>query len=120
MAKQMAWTDTENEVNYPESYWRPVQCNFDALNQMGMIVFLGWKNEAARRRGKRTIGAKSYTLTPAMYDQFFKESILKDQGKSFMTQAYIMVVATLDVDSGNLDAEGKPLMKSFFDGASDV
>ncbi len=115
MAKQMSWTDAENEVTYTESYWRPIQCNFDVLTQTGMVVFGGWKNQAARQRGKRLVGAKIYYITPAIYEQYFKESILKDAGKSFLTQSYLMATETLDTPSGE-----PAVMKSFFDGALDV
>ena len=115
MAKQMSWTDTENEVTYAESYWRPIQCNFDALTQTGLVVFGGWKNQGARQRGKRLVGTKAYAISQATYDQYFKESILKDAGKSFLTQAYLMATETLDTPSGE-----PVVMKSFFDGALDV
>ena len=120
MAKEMNWTEVESDVTYNSSYWKPIQNNFDDLHSTGQITFCGWKSRTARNNNKRPIGTHTYQITPEILSEFFAESVLKDAGKSFRTQAYALAMETLDVLVTPAVGETPAVYKSFFDGALDV
>lgn len=108
MALQLSYTDSFSE-EYPEAYFRLVQCNICVADKSGQVTFYAYPNAA--KKGKRVIGQRSYAITPETYDTYFATSVLKT--KDPYKQAYELAKATKDVGEG-LEA------KSFFDGAIDV
>ena len=120
MAKVIVNYVDEQENTYPESYWRPEQVNLNKKDRNGMIVFMGYKHQAAANNGKRPIGSHSYSLTPEQYDLLFSAQALKPANVEPYKNSYILAMSILDMNRGSVDAEGNPIMISFFDGALDV
>lgn len=117
MAKEMSYTDNYGD-EFAESYWRCVQVNLCKEDKTGNIVFYGFENEA--KKGKRIIGSKSYAINGEAYDEYFSADIIDPEGVNHIKKAYDYADSVLDKDSGEVDADGNPVMVSFFDPSEDV
>lgn len=117
MAFQLNFTD-EYGVNYPASYWHCVQTNLSKADLSGRLTFYGFQDAA--NKGKRIIGQKNYTILAADYNTYFSATAVDPLNVNHISQAYVYASATLDVDSGQKDDDGKPVMASFFNGSTEV
>jgi len=113
MAKIGSFVDQYDDV-YPSSYWRPVQVNVCKEDKNAHIIFYGFESEA--KKGKRSIGQKSYSVGGEDFDTYFGTSSLDPEGKNPYAAAYTYADNKLDKDSGQVDEDDKPIMVSFFDG----
>ena len=66
-----AWRFDAFGINFPESYWELAQINLSLIEKLGSITFFGFANAKARENGDRSIGAKTYRVTPQLYKDFF-------------------------------------------------
>ncbi len=111
MAFQM--NHTVKGFNYPESYWKAAQRNFNDVTKTGQVTFNGYANAAARKAdvNGNVIDQKVYDVTKEQYEEFFSEAIT-------IGAVYEMAAAKLE---GNAPAEGEEDKRvSFFDGATEV
>lgn len=116
MARQMSFQGKWKL--FPASYWRPVQINISKEEQSGNIMFYGFPN--ADEKGQEIIGQKSYSVNSSDYAAYFSPTAINPLNVNHVSQAYLLALATLDVDSGEKDGDGKPIMVSFFNGSIEV
>lgn len=117
MAFQMNYTDQYKD-NYPSSYWRVTQTNFNKGEKTANIVLFAYADKA--HAGLRMLGAKSYNVSGADFDTYFAPGVIEPQGIDHIKQAYLLATNTLDIDSGQLDSNNNPIMVSFFNNATDI
>ena len=131
MAFQMDIEAADGTVR-PGAYWVPVQINIGAADKTGQLTFYAYSSAANMDEGKAPIAGavKSYTFTPEefMAAQMMPMSTLFPDGitgNNIMYEvlarfAYYVAQARKDVDSGTVDANGNPVMRSFFEAATHV
>lgn len=117
MAKQMSYTDDKGNF-YPQAYFRPVQINMGIADKSAYVVFYGYKDAAARQAGKALCVQKIYSISNEKYADYFSPIALDTLNP--IKQSYKLCIEIKDVESGQLDVNGKPIMKSFFEGSIDV
>lgn len=126
MALQISFTEplTEGGTAHPASYWRIGFCALDVNGKSGRLLFSGFDSAALAGEGAGVIGQKDYTLPPDALKDIM--AIMKT-GKTaagtattLYAWAYAYAKAAQDVDTSQKDAQGNPVMASFFAGAQDV
>lgn len=117
MAFQKVYSDQSGN-DYPVSYWRVVQVNFSPVDEAALVMFYCYKDQASRLAGKQSVGQKSYSVGKPDYPTYF--SVANLDLSNPIEQGYLLCKNVKDIDSGTKDANGLPIMKSFFNGAIDV
>lgn len=126
MALQMSYTEplSAGGTAHPAAYFKIGFCALDVNSKSGRLLFSGFDSAALAGEGAGVIGQKDYTLPPAALVDVM--AIMKT-GKAaagaattLYAWAYAYAKAAQDVDTGTKDANGNPVMASFFAGAQDV
>lgn len=117
MAFVQSFTD-EYGTTFPSSYWNCAETNICKADQRGRVLFYAYENEASK--GKRIISQKSYAVGSVSYTTYFAPTAIDPLNVNHVSQAYALANATLDTDSGQKDGNGKPIMVSFFAGATEA
>jgi hypothetical protein len=115
VAKQMNFKSYSG-IEYPDSYWLPVQIILDEETKTGEVIFNGYATVEDKKENKEPIGSRQYIVKPAMYDRLFTVARTEELR---VAAAYVLADATLDV-IGPSDKDSPAYMRSFFYGALDV
>ena len=110
MPKQMSFDAFG--INFPESYWELAQINLSLIEKLGSITFFGFANARARENGDRSIGAKTYRVTPQLYKDFF---VNLENESQLVSGAYLLAETVKDTPIGK---DGT--LYSFFNNSIDV
>lgn len=120
MALQQPFSD-QYGATHEQAYWR--LDGFEIYKSEGRAVLhmRAWVNAQAATNGKPSIALRSYTL-PAELFAVAMESLTKPAASntSLAQMAYEYVKGLKDTDSGEKDAEGQPVYRSYFAGAVDA
>ena len=120
MALQMSFPnpyDSSNSIT--DSYWVPAQINLNTVNSTGQITWLCYVSATAFGNGEPPIATHNYQLTPVQYASYFSPSKVDPLNVNHISQSHQMALNTDDVESG-VDANGSPIMVSFFKNATQV
>lgn len=134
MAFQMNFTEPNTKTPHPESYWRVGLEAMDVNEFAATLLFSGFHEAANASPDPQTLkptaspiadgGGKSYTLTDAQKIEAMTIAKAGRDGQGNPTTLYAFFYAmakdTLDVPTGNTNADGTPKMVSFFADAQDV
>lgn len=94
MAKLMSFTDPQNGLTAPQSYWKVGGIYLDEIAQRGRIVFIGYASQAQRlEHPEGSAWSHEYVLTPERYEALFSAAALDAAGKN--VKAYCYDVANL-------------------------
>jgi hypothetical protein len=121
MAFQMDFTD-QYGVDWPTSYWLPAVLHGQFYNGQGQLVFNGYPSFA--QANQRVVGQKIYSLNGAPLAAIMSTPVSSLQGGTLhdaltdLGQNYALTV--LDTPTGQNDANGNPIMVSFFANATTV
>ncbi len=116
------FTDASGNVFEP-AYWRTVQINIGSADRNINLVLYAYKNADAFNGGKQALlgAAKQYIITG---DEFLAVASEEPVGGSLYDvlahSAEKYALGKKDVDSGEVDEDGKPVMVSFFKDAQQV
>jgi hypothetical protein len=112
-------------VSHQAAYWRLVQNTNAALpaNQSVTLTFLAYRDATAFGAGLLPLagGSKDYAITGAEYLALVNApptGLTLMQAIALAGEAYAL--GKLDTPSGQIDADGVPILVSFFDGATQV
>jgi len=95
---------------FPTAYFIPIRVTLDPVNKTAQVVFAGYESEASRLENpKADIAAKTYLVSPDIYESFFGIAAIEGDGKNAVKSAYTMAAEIKEEDG-----------KSYFDGAVDV
>lgn len=95
MAKQLNYTTQDNK-NYPESYWRVGGCNISQLGKHVLIRVYGYANKVSRDNNDSPIGRLNYVANIEEYNQYFLPSVLKQSNKNHLDASYEFVTDCID------------------------
>lgn len=106
-------------VLYENSYWPLPVVHIDGRTASGFIAFQGWANKEEYEAGFPPIPYPS-AIKRYMLSEESTAAFLTSQGvtlEQYMLPANLYAKSILDVDSGEVDEEGNPIMVSFFENA---
>ncbi len=122
MALIQDFTDLSG-VTHTQAHFRCVQINIGAADKSIALTFYGYKDLPSFGSGKQPlVGAqKSYVISGA---EFMAVAMAAPSGATLYAAlanaAETHALATLDVDSGEVDSSGNPIKVSFFQNATQV
>jgi len=122
MALQQSFSD-QYGATHEKAYWR--LDGFEVYKSEGKAVLhmRAWVNAQAASDGKPSIALRSYTLPAALFaaamDALTKPAS-SDSEVSLAQTAYQYVKGLKDIDTGEKDGDGQPVLISYFAGAIDV
>jgi hypothetical protein len=111
MAKLMQMEDDRTGLMF-ESYWIPIQLNFDRISEVGQVMFGGYASKAARMQRRTLVGLKDYPINPQLYKMFFENALLVGGEEALVKACYLMA----DFVKDRMDGE---VPVSFFNLATD-
>lgn len=120
MAWKQSFTDASgNECT--EAYWQAVQVNVGRADRTCYIVFYAYKDASAKALNKAPlIGAiKTYTISGDDFDDFYAKHIAPG-GPNLLQMVYGYSKEKKDVDTGQKDENGEPILVSFFENATEA
>ena len=103
-------TYTHNGATYTDAIWNLEQRDLGRYS--GQLTYLSFANQQCCKDRKSLPVSRRYSLSKEDIDANFSDGIT-------VAAADTYVKAKLDVNTGEKE-DGKPIMKSFFDGASDI
>lgn len=122
MALLMDFTDARGKT-FPHSCWQLVEFRLTVLPGRFFLAFHAYASQEAYATGQPPLpgGTKSYLVDGEEFDVLI-ESL--PQGETLVEAmtiaAEITALDRLDTPSGEVDAEGEPVLVSFFDAAEQV
>ena len=109
MAKEMKYVAQDGTV-FSTAYFIPIRVTLDPVNKTAQVIFAGYESAESRLKNpKADIAAKSYLVSPDVYDGYFGIAAIQGDGKNAIKAAYALATDIKEEDG-----------KSFFDGAADV
>lgn len=120
MALQQPLSD-QYGATHEEAYWRLDGFELYKSEERAVLHMRAWVNARAAADGKPSIALRSYTLPAALFAAAL-DALTKPASSdvSLAQTAYEYVKSLNDTDSGEKDAEGQPIYRSYFAGAVDV
>ena len=120
MAFELSYSDASG-VDFLTSYWRVVTMNFDILNKTLIIIFDGYKDNAARVANKSKISSARYVINGSEFDTFL--TAVLNKVKNPQELAYETAkTRTRNYDVFSSDGKHQTISRdvSFFQAAADV
>jgi hypothetical protein len=80
--------DIAHPAGITSQYWRVIYTNIEYGNSFASIGLAGYVSQQARQAGNSPIDARSFTLSPAEFDQYFSVSAQDPKDANTVKNAY--------------------------------
>ena len=97
MAIQVSYTDVHG-VTHTEAYAKIKHCNLSSEDPVFFIVAI-YVNAASSNANKQPLATCDYTLTGSDKETIWGDSVLKDENKTPLSQAYTYLKTVDDSDN---------------------
>jgi len=101
---------TADGVTHADAYFKVQAPRIDHTAKIVKFGLMAWHDQAARNDGKASLEGvptvQNFRVAGSVYDTWFSESVLKADGKSAISQAYLYARAQADyTDALDIDPD---------------